>query len=89
MEINSSFYHLVDLFLSRFGQAGGRIGPQTIENRSRFYCDIIREIKRRCGRVPVATTSNPGEFGLRDGITLRRRRPLPRTWKRRERTSPK
>ncbi len=72
VEINASFYHLVNCFLSRFwNRREDEYGPQTIENRTRFYCDIIREIKRRCGKeYPVATNINAREFGLRDGITL-------------------
>ena len=72
VEINASFYHLVNCFLSRFwNRRQDEYGPQTIENRTRFYCDIIREVKRRCGKeYPVATNINAREFGLRDGITL-------------------
>ena len=72
VEINASFYHLINCFLSRFwNRRQDEYGPQTLENRTRFYCDIIREVKRRCGKeYPVATNINTREFGLRDGITL-------------------
>jgi 2,4-dienoyl-CoA reductase (NADPH2) len=72
VEINASFYHLINCFLSRFwNRRDDEYGPQTIENRTRFYCDIIREVKRRCGSdYPIATNINAREFGLRDGITL-------------------
>ncbi len=72
VEINASFYHLVNCFLSRFwNRRQDEYGAQTIENRTRFYCDIIREVKRRCGaEYAIATNINAREFGLRDGITL-------------------
>ncbi len=72
MEINASFYHLINCFLSRFwNRRDDEYGPQTIENRTRFYCDIIREVKRRCGKdYPVATNINAREFGLTNGTTL-------------------
>ncbi len=72
VEINASFYHLINCFLSRFwNRRADEYGPQTLENRTRFYCDIIREVKRRCGKdYPVATNINAREFGLKDGITL-------------------
>ncbi len=72
VEINASFYHLINCFLSRFwNRRQDEYGCQTIENRTRFYCDIIREIKRRCGKeYPVATNINAREFGLQNGTTL-------------------
>ena len=72
VEINASFYHLINCFLSRFwNRRDDEYGPQTIENRTRFYCDIIREVKRRCGQdFAVATNMNAREFGLTNGTTL-------------------
>ncbi len=72
VEINGSFYHLINCFLSRFwNRRQDEYGCQTMENRTRFYCDIIREVKRRCGQdYPVAANINTAEFGLRDGIIL-------------------
>jgi 2,4-dienoyl-CoA reductase (NADPH2) len=72
VEINASFYHLINCFLSRFwNRRDDEYGPQTIENRTRFYCDIIREVKRRCGKdFAVATNMNAREFGLTNGTTL-------------------
>jgi 2,4-dienoyl-CoA reductase (NADPH2) len=72
VEINASFYHLINCFLSRFwNRRDDEYGPQTIENRTRFYCDIIREVKRRCGEdFAVATNMNAREFGLTNGTTL-------------------
>jgi 2,4-dienoyl-CoA reductase (NADPH2) len=72
VEINASFYHLINCFLSRFwNRREDEYGPQTIENRTRFYCDIIREVKRRCGTdFAIATNINAREFGLTNGTTL-------------------
>ncbi len=72
VEINASFYHLINCFLSRFwNRRQDEYGPQSIENRTRFYCDIIREVKRRCGQeYLVAANINAREFGLKDGTTL-------------------
>jgi 2,4-dienoyl-CoA reductase (NADPH2) len=72
VEINASFYHLINCFLSRFwNRRDDEYGPQTIENRTRFYCDIIREVKRVCGKdFAVATNINAREFGLTNGTTL-------------------
>ncbi len=72
VEINASFYHLINCFLSRFwNRRDDEYGPQTIENRTRFYCDIIREVKRRCGKdFAVATNINAREYGLTNGTTL-------------------
>jgi 2,4-dienoyl-CoA reductase (NADPH2) len=72
VEVNGSFYHLINCFLSRFwNRRLDEYGCQTMENRTRFYCDIIREVKRRCGAdYPVATNINATEFGLKNGIIL-------------------
>ncbi len=72
VEINASFYHLVNCFLSRFwNRRNDEYGAQTIENRTRFYCDIIREVKRRCGNdFAIAANINAREFGLANGTTL-------------------
>lgn len=51
VEVNGSFYHLLNCFLSRFwNRRQDEYGCGTMENRTRFYCDIIREVKRRCGK---------------------------------------
>ena len=72
VEVNGSFYHLVNCFLSRFwNRRQDEYGCQTMENRTRFYCDIIREVKRRCGKdYPFAANINATEFGLKNGIVL-------------------
>jgi len=72
VEINGSYYHLINGFLSRFwNRRRDEYGCDSLENRARFYCDIIREVKRRCGEdYPVATNINAVEYGLKNGITL-------------------
>jgi 2,4-dienoyl-CoA reductase (NADPH2) len=72
VEINSSYYHLLNGFLSRFwNRRHDEYGCDSLENRARFYCEVIREVKRRCGKdYPVATNINAVEFGLKNGTTL-------------------
>ena len=72
VEINGSYYHLLNGFLSRFwNRRQDEYGCTSLENRARFYCDVIREIKRHCGKdYPVATNINAVEYGLKNGTTL-------------------
>ena len=72
VEINGSYYHLVNGFLSRFwNRRRDEYGCGSLKNRTRFYCEVIREVKRRCGtEYPVAANINAVEYGLEDGITL-------------------
>lgn len=72
VEINGSYYHLINHFLSRFwNRRSDQYGCQNIENRTRFYCEVIREVKRRCGKdYPVATNINGMEYGLKNGLVI-------------------
>jgi len=72
VEINGSYYHLINGFLSRFwNRRQDGYGYASLENRARFYCEVIREVKRRCGEdYPVATNFNAIEYGLKNGTTL-------------------
>jgi len=72
VEINGSYYHLVNGFLSRFwNRRQDAYGCGSLENRARFYVEVIREVKRRCGKdYPVATNINAIEYGLKNGTTL-------------------
>jgi 2,4-dienoyl-CoA reductase (NADPH2) len=72
VEINGSYYHLLNCFLSRFwNRRHDEYGCDSLENRTRFYCEAIRESKRLCGKdYPIATNINAIEFGLKDGLTL-------------------
>ena len=43
VEINGSYYHLINGFLSRFwNRRQDEYGCGSLENRSRFYCEVIR-----------------------------------------------
>ena len=72
VEVNGSYYHLINCFLSRFwNRRHDEYGCDSLENRTRFYCDVIREVKRVCGKdYPIATNINAVEFGLKNGITV-------------------
>ena len=71
-EINGACNHLLNSFLSRaWNKREDDYGPQTIENRTRLYVRIIREIKRRNGpEWPIIALFNGMEPDLRDGITI-------------------
>ncbi|HEX2964828.1 MAG TPA: NADH:flavin oxidoreductase [Syntrophorhabdaceae bacterium] len=72
VEINGSYYHFINMFLSRFwNRRHDEYGCDSLENRTRFYCEIIRESKRLCGKdYPIAVNINATEFGLPNGLTL-------------------
>jgi 2,4-dienoyl-CoA reductase (NADPH2) len=71
-EINGACNHLLNNFLSRaWNRRTDEYGAQTIENRTRVYCNIIKEIKRRNGRDwPIIALFNAMEVDLKDGITI-------------------
>ena len=51
VEINGGACHQINSFFSRiFNKREDEYGYQTLENRSRFMCDIVREIKKRLGK---------------------------------------
>jgi 2,4-dienoyl-CoA reductase (NADPH2) len=72
VELNASHFHLLNSFLSRFwNRRQDAYGCGSPENRARFLCNVIREIKKRCGQdFAVDTLINGAEYGLKDGITL-------------------
>jgi 2,4-dienoyl-CoA reductase (NADPH2) len=72
VELNSSHFHLLNSFLSRFwNRRQDAYGCQSPENRTRFICHVIREIKKRCGQdFGVDALINGAEYGLKNGITL-------------------
>lgn len=71
-ELNGACNHLLNSFLSRaWNRREDEYGPQTIENRTRLFVQIIREIKRRNGSEwPVIALFNGMEPDLEDGITV-------------------
>ena len=72
VELNSSHFHLLNSFLSRFwNRRHDAYGCESPENRTRFLSQVIREIKKRCGEdFAVETLINGVEYGLKNGITL-------------------
>ena len=66
IEINAAADHLFHGFLSRFwNKRDDKYGPQSMENRTRFIVDVIKEIKKRCGQdFPVQILMNAIEVGL-------------------------
>jgi 2,4-dienoyl-CoA reductase (NADPH2) len=73
IEINAAADHLFHSFLSRFWNKRNDIyGPQSMENRSRFIVQVIKEIKKRCGQdFPVQLLMNAFEIGAGDeGLTI-------------------
>jgi len=71
VELNSSHFHLLNSFLSRFwNRRQDEYGCGSPENRARFLCRVIHEIKKRCGEeFAVETLINGAEYGLKNGIT--------------------
>ena len=65
VEINTSCSHLLHTFLSPFwNKRQDEYGCGSIENRTRFLVEIIREIKKRLGQdFPVSTLINGIETG--------------------------
>ena len=65
LEINAAADHLFHTFLSRFwNKRDDKYGAQSLENRTRFLVDIIREIKKRVGQdFPVQVLMNVIEIG--------------------------
>ena len=72
IEINGSHYHLINTFFSPFwNRRHDAYGCDNLENRARFMCSIIREIKRVCGNdYPVGALFNAVEYGVEKGTTL-------------------
>lgn len=72
VEVNAARMHLLNSFLSRaWNKRQDRYGCATLENRSRFPVEIIREIKKRLGQdFPVSTLINGIELRIDKGITV-------------------
>ena len=72
VEINGSHHHMINTFFSRvWNKRHDEYGCDSLENRSRFMCNIIREIKKRCGRdFPVSALYNAVELGIENATTL-------------------
>ncbi|HEY3277100.1 MAG TPA: FAD-dependent oxidoreductase [Syntrophorhabdaceae bacterium] len=73
LEINAGADHLFHTFLSRFwNKRDDEYGPQSMENRTRFLVNIIKEIKKRAGQdFPVQVLMNAIEIGAgEEGFTV-------------------
>jgi 2,4-dienoyl-CoA reductase (NADPH2) len=72
VEVNGSHHHLINTFFSRaWNKRHDEYGCDSLENRSRFMCNIIREIKKQCGQdYPVSALFNAVELGIENGTTL-------------------
>jgi 2,4-dienoyl-CoA reductase (NADPH2) len=71
-EINGACNHFLNNFLSRaWNKRQDEYGTQSLENRTRPYVAVIKEIKRRNGQDwPLIALFNAQEVDLEDGITL-------------------
>lgn len=72
IEINGSHYHLINAFFSPFWNRRHDIyGCDSLENRARFMCGIIKEVKRVCRKdYPVTALFNAVEYGIEMATTL-------------------
>jgi len=72
VEINGGTCHQINTFFSRiWNRREDEYGPQTLENRARFMCDIVREIKKRLGSdYPVTVLMNIVEYGHPRATTI-------------------
>jgi 2,4-dienoyl-CoA reductase (NADPH2) len=66
VEVNAGGDHLFHTFLSRFwNKREDKYGGQSLENRTRFFVEVIKEIKKRCGQdFPVQALINGIEVGV-------------------------
>ena len=72
VEINGASCHQINTFFSRvWNKREDEYGCQTLENRARFMCDIVREVKKRLGKdFPVCSLVNIVEYGHEKGTTV-------------------
>ncbi len=72
VEVNGSACHQINTFLSRvWNKREDEYGYKTLENRSHFMSDIVREIKKRLGQdFPVTCLINIVEYRHEKGTTL-------------------
>jgi 2,4-dienoyl-CoA reductase (NADPH2) len=72
VEINGGTCHQINTFLSRiWNRREDEYGPQTLENRARFMCDIVQETKKRMGPdFTVTCLINIAEYNHPEGTTI-------------------
>ncbi len=71
-EVNGSACHFINSFFSRiWNKREDEYGPQSLENRARFMCDVIREGKKRIGgNFAITCLYNVAEHGHPLGTTM-------------------
>lgn len=72
IEVHAANGYFVMSFTSRiWNHRTDEYGPQSIENRTRLACELIRGVKERCGEdFIVGIRMNGQEFGHPDGTTM-------------------
>ena len=72
VEINGATCHQINTFFSRiWNKREDEYGYKTLENRARFMCDIVREVKKRIGSdFPVTCLINIAEYGHDKATTV-------------------
>lgn len=72
VEINGATCHLINTFFSRiFNRRDDEYGGETLENRARFMCNIVRGVKKRCGQdFTVTALVNIAEYGHKNATTV-------------------
>ncbi|HJX13111.1 MAG TPA: FAD-dependent oxidoreductase [Dehalococcoidales bacterium] len=72
VEVNGATCHQINTFFSRvWNKRDDEYGRQTLENRARFMCDIVREIKKRLGKdFPVSCLINITEYRHEKATTI-------------------
>jgi 2,4-dienoyl-CoA reductase (NADPH2) len=72
VEINGGTCHLINTFFSRiWNKRDDEYGCASLENRARFMCDIVRDVKKRQGPdFTVTVLFNVAEYGHEKGTTV-------------------
>jgi 2,4-dienoyl-CoA reductase (NADPH2) len=72
VEVNGATCHQINTFFSRiWNKRDDEYGCATLENRARFMCEIVREIKKRLGPdFAVTVLLNIAEYGHERGTTV-------------------
>jgi len=72
VEINGGTCHLINTFFSRiWNKRDDEYGCTSLENRARFICDIVRDVKKHLGPdFTVTVLFNVAEYGHEKGTTL-------------------
>lgn len=71
-EVNGGSCHFINTFFSPiWNRRDDEYGPQSLENRSRFMCDVIREARKRVDKDFVITCLfNVAEYGHEKATTF-------------------